>query len=72
MTESYQILATITVTSFLTWLAHKIGMLFVGIVDDVGWKETHFRKLVLLLVRLCVFGVIGCGGITLFLIFNSN
>lgn len=71
MTEGYQILTTIAVTGFLTWLAHTIGILLVGIVDDVGWKKTNFRKLILLLVRLCVAAIIGCGIIIIFLIINS-
>lgn len=48
-------------TFFVACLSHKIGMLLVGIVDDIGWKETHFRKLVLLLVRLVVCVIIFCG-----------
>lgn len=57
MPKGYQILLTTIGTGFITWLAHTIGMLLVGIVDDVGWKETHFRKLILLLVQLCVAAV---------------
>lgn len=58
-------------TAVAAWLVHKIGMLLVGIVDDFGWRETHFRKLVMLLVQLVIVTVLVFGIILALIAFHK-